>query len=637
VDATFDPYYTWLGIPPAEQPANLYRLLGISLFESNPEVISNAADRQMAHLRSFAIGERSHFSQQILNEISAARIRLLNPMTKAEYDQALTQTMAMPPGDAVAQPQSPVATPTASSALAASSPPSEAVPAALPHRKARRGKRSRRSSASNMIQLVSVVAGGVLGTAIGYFIIFVYIPALRARHAAQPVSPVAANSRVASTARRKTTAAPQPSVRTKQKKTPTSKPAPARPATSRAHTARPRSSPTPPKSNPTSAATNSVAMPRGQQPTSRSAFGSARNQLPRPQQPFNQTSPSVRAAPVRPTPLDPLPATFTLPPRSTVGSQTIASLDLKGRLLQIDLLDRAAPLAASERIVLQRLQEDGIVAWSVAVLDSTSTENSRDEISEFTFADDELLFRWFAGANETHESLLKNCLLRLNCDEHSRVVSLRQPQQSKPLKLDMSKRREVHTFTINDLPNGDLLKLSLGELTNFPNKPQYRDDKRTAALGENVVIEFEEVPGAEIEFKFIAQSSGELAIAVTPRFRENAASRIAMTKGNLDTRYRAAEKSIVKTNVAIAQSQAAIRSLRRQRGNDGKIDQLNEKIDDDRETIRMLQTTLANGPKFLKFFESLERTATVPFRIAASVEDQATIALVEAGIPSSFQ
>ena len=35
----FDPYYTWLGIPPQEQPPHFYRLLGLEVFEENREVI----------------------------------------------------------------------------------------------------------------------------------------------------------------------------------------------------------------------------------------------------------------------------------------------------------------------------------------------------------------------------------------------------------------------------------------------------------------------------------------------------------------------------------------------------------------------------------------------------------------------
>lgn len=45
----FDPYYTWLGILPEEQPPNLYRLLGLSDLEDDLRVIENAADRQMVH------------------------------------------------------------------------------------------------------------------------------------------------------------------------------------------------------------------------------------------------------------------------------------------------------------------------------------------------------------------------------------------------------------------------------------------------------------------------------------------------------------------------------------------------------------------------------------------------------------
>ena len=44
----FDPYRMWLGIPPEEQPPNIYRLLGIGLFEADLDVIQEAADRQMA-------------------------------------------------------------------------------------------------------------------------------------------------------------------------------------------------------------------------------------------------------------------------------------------------------------------------------------------------------------------------------------------------------------------------------------------------------------------------------------------------------------------------------------------------------------------------------------------------------------
>jgi len=91
---SFDAYRKWLGIPPEEQPPNHYRLLGIGLFESDPDVISNAADRQMAHVRSFQTGRHSELSQQILNELSSARLCLLDPARKASYDAELREQLS---------------------------------------------------------------------------------------------------------------------------------------------------------------------------------------------------------------------------------------------------------------------------------------------------------------------------------------------------------------------------------------------------------------------------------------------------------------------------------------------------------------------------------------------------------------
>lgn len=85
----FDPYRQWLGIHKDEQPPNHYRLLGVRIFENELTVIENAADRAMLHLRSLSLGPNSAKAQQLLNEISAARICLLDPQRKKEYDAQL--------------------------------------------------------------------------------------------------------------------------------------------------------------------------------------------------------------------------------------------------------------------------------------------------------------------------------------------------------------------------------------------------------------------------------------------------------------------------------------------------------------------------------------------------------------------
>lgn len=91
--ADFDPYHKWLGIPPKDQPPNHYRLLAIELFESDADVIESAADQRMAHVRTFQTGQNSAVSQRILNELSAAKLSLLTPQKKADYDRHLREKM----------------------------------------------------------------------------------------------------------------------------------------------------------------------------------------------------------------------------------------------------------------------------------------------------------------------------------------------------------------------------------------------------------------------------------------------------------------------------------------------------------------------------------------------------------------
>ena len=90
----FDPYRKWLGIPPAEQPPSHYRLLGVGAFEDDADTIASAADRQMAHLRTFQTGPHSELSQKLLNELSAARLTLLDTKKKAAYDEQLRAQLA---------------------------------------------------------------------------------------------------------------------------------------------------------------------------------------------------------------------------------------------------------------------------------------------------------------------------------------------------------------------------------------------------------------------------------------------------------------------------------------------------------------------------------------------------------------
>ncbi|MEK6234878.1 MAG: protein kinase, partial [Planctomycetales bacterium] len=86
---SFNAYHRWLGIPLKHQPPNHYRLLGIEIFESDAEVITDAAMRQMGHVRLYQSSEHAALAERILNELETARACLVDAARKEEYDGRL--------------------------------------------------------------------------------------------------------------------------------------------------------------------------------------------------------------------------------------------------------------------------------------------------------------------------------------------------------------------------------------------------------------------------------------------------------------------------------------------------------------------------------------------------------------------
>jgi hypothetical protein len=156
----FDPYHKWLGIPAKDQPPNLYRLLGVELLESDFDVIENAADQRTRHVRSFQMGAHQEESQRLLNEISQAKVVLLDPQRKAAYDQQLAAKVDTPPptADYDLQPdeQAPE-TPTITDIR-----PTSTAAVARGHRKRAKG---------GPAELVKIVLGGLAGTALAFVLL----------------------------------------------------------------------------------------------------------------------------------------------------------------------------------------------------------------------------------------------------------------------------------------------------------------------------------------------------------------------------------------------------------------------------------------------------------------------------------
>ncbi|HUY89872.1 MAG TPA: hypothetical protein VMV10_14145 [Pirellulales bacterium] len=188
----FDPYHKWLGISPKDQPPNHYRLLAIELFESDADVIEGAADQRMAHVRTFQTGRNSALSQRMLNELSAAKLCLLDPQKKAEYDRALkakSQGPAPAIGGQAGQAPRPLPVPTA--------PPLIDAPAA-PISVARSRTAPRKPAWQQPAILAGVGAAVWLMGAAAYFLAAGSKPVVqpnRSETAARPAKPVVPSPR----------------------------------------------------------------------------------------------------------------------------------------------------------------------------------------------------------------------------------------------------------------------------------------------------------------------------------------------------------------------------------------------------------------------------------------------------------
>lgn len=84
----FDPYQTWLGVSAAGGIPDHYRLLGLKPFEQDRERIQRAAAERTRRVNMYK-SEQPKLVQAVLFNVNAARICLLNPMRKTDYDRWL--------------------------------------------------------------------------------------------------------------------------------------------------------------------------------------------------------------------------------------------------------------------------------------------------------------------------------------------------------------------------------------------------------------------------------------------------------------------------------------------------------------------------------------------------------------------
>lgn len=89
VSEPFNPYEEWLETPGGVRPEHHYAMLGLKPFESDPQVIAQAADGLRSRVRRIRPGPHMAEWQMLLDEIATAKNCLLDAQAKAAYDAQL--------------------------------------------------------------------------------------------------------------------------------------------------------------------------------------------------------------------------------------------------------------------------------------------------------------------------------------------------------------------------------------------------------------------------------------------------------------------------------------------------------------------------------------------------------------------
>jgi hypothetical protein len=611
--SAFDPYYTWLGIPPAEQPPHHYRLLGVQLFEANPQVIENAADRQMKHLQSFKIGARAADSQRLLTEVSAARVCLLDPASKAIYDQQLRLASA---------PQ-----PTAAPFASLTAPP--ALHPAISQRSVQRP--IRKKGPGSLLSSVMIVLGGVTGLAIAILGIF-YVTGqdvlglsgkIRQQVAAQPAQEKSRSGTRAQveTSRPADVSSPAVAPRSSQTATPALPPN------------------VPPASNATVAPQHNPAELSAQRPTTPApapspptTLADLANQRQKPK-PFQ----AIRLPPIDSSDLLPL---FRFPeePREPVI---------------VTLADEAADFPAKSRIDLSADPQGR--GWIIHYASDEGSSSAHATLGVIRREGLELKFAWSfpaLPADAEARRQLANCLLEIRVGSETATLQLREPVHSSPLVLDLNRELQTLEILAPGLPPSSKLVVKIRELHGFSKGGRLRGTSDSFPFVKPAVIEFTDLAGPKVGLRFVRPVGGEkLVLRVEPVFHEGGNKEFEFTFARLEKFRSGVEKSLENARSAIPVVQAEINRANAtlsslnsnppttvqetiQRNRAKSQAQAILEIGAQRLTYLQTQITesqvrLAAVPEMKAFMESLHQKATISYAICAAVGSKELV-LVEA-------
>lgn len=537
-------------------PPNLYRLLGLQKYEPDPEVIEYAADRQMLFLRGFRSSARGPYAEALLSAVARAKVELLNPLRKQVYDRSLLQAeqdrlhqvvsvaspwmveldefklvsppQTHPPVTAatspaamalaeLAPPPKPAAATTSAVTASAGTTPDATTPAASSPRRC-----SQPSNGTNWARLVGIFLGGPTGIAIGIWLanllgLFGAAPQPGARPPANSTA-----QRPARTARPELWRPPTPASTFPSSAIPSSQPKvqPTRPLVQQ----EPKSSPVPSEEEITP-----VAKPA--------------------------------AAPVEVVPA--LPSSVELPATTTSSPATLFTTPANAASLEWSVRSSVALPPGSGSFLLRRANSDP-QRWNILFLPEAASTDQGIPIAKLLTPTGSVQFQWTtASGDEPYQTPLANCVLEAKGGSQSRAIQLRRPLALKSLPLDLNQDESKLEFELSNPPPADALLL---EVVAPPKGGSFENGAANAVPGKTVVIQFAELPGAEISVRLQQKAAepGTFTLRVTPEFVEGPKQRYELTRPKLTEMTKRWTEMGQKATLTIKQIQARTAALKEQ-------------------------------------------------------------------------
>ena len=193
---------------------------------------------------------------------------------------------------------------------------------------------------------------------------------------------------------------------------------------------------------------------------------------PEPKQTAKQSDPVPTRPVAQGNPFRELPKAVELPPLGPGDTEsqivTLGKVPVQaGGDYTVELLGGNIAVAKSAGQFRLRRQDvdaqntDWLIAFDAA---TESTGSSSSPVAAVRRRQDDLQFRWAAGAGKVSADQLRNCILHLRSGSSSSMLRLRKPAEVPALPVDLSKEKSVTTIPCEFLPDPESLFVEVLDL-----------------------------------------------------------------------------------------------------------------------------------------------------------------------------